>query len=292
MRTLHDAWDDFEIPKDKSEIVKAPFAFAGGKERSILHLIPLLPVERAWVDCCGGSGIVTLNRAKSEIEIYNDRWSALTDFYKVIQDPEMFETFTGMVDVSIHSQETWEWAHVAQHDASDPMKRAFAWYYNNIYSFAALGRNFGRATRGTTPLAKKIDKKIPHFRVIHERMKHVQVVNSTVLNCLRDYDDYDTVFYIDPPYYPESPGIYKHSMKKPDHVLMLKSIFKVKGFVALSGYENELYDSPEWDWDSRHSWKSIVTIKAPSLEGNNREGTELIHKRDEAEEVLWIKEAR
>ena len=290
METLLGGFDQFETPKDRSEIIKAPFAYPGGKQRSVVELMKHLPVEESWVDCCGGSGVVTLNRPKSNLEVYNDRWSALTDFYRVIVDEELFEQFLGLLDVSVHSRELWEWAHVAQHDAKDPLKRAFAWYYNVIYSFSSLGRNFGRSLRGNNALAKKIDKKLTHFKFIHERFKHVQIENDSVINILKSYDDYATVFYIDPPYYPESPGVYKHTMKKADHVKMLNAVFECKGFVAVSGYENDLYDT--YPWDDVKEWDSMVSMNSPGLEGNNKQNIVINHERENAKENLWIKEAR
>lgn len=288
MDTILSMFDDFEYPEKVSDILKPPFAFPGGKQRSVIHLLPHLPVERAWVDVCGGSGVVTLNRPKSKLEVYNDRWSALTDFYMVIQDDEMCEQFTGLLDTAIHSREVWEWAHIAQEDSKDRVKRAFAWYYNIIFSFSSLGRNFGRTTRGSSTLAKTLVKKIKRFREIHERFQDIQVENMSLFRCLQEYDDYDVVFYIDPPYYPESPGIYKHTMKKQDHIQMLNLIFELKGFVALSGYENDLYD--EYPWDNIESWDSLVSINSAGYEGNNKQHV-IDHKRQKAKEHLWIKES-
>lgn len=286
METLLGQFNDYD--DEDYQIIKAPFAYPGGKERSIMKLRDLLPIEKGWIDCCGGSGIVTLNRGKSDFEVFNDRWSALSDFFLVVQDDEMLDQLLGLLDVSIHSREIWEWAHVAQHDCSDRVKRVFAWYYNLTYSFSSLGRNFGRSRRGSTLLAKKIDKKLSHFYVIQQRFKHVQVENLSVIQCLKDYDDIEHVFYIDPPYYPESPGIYKHSMKKADHIKMLDQVFKTHGFVAVSGYANDLYD--DYPWDSVHTWESMVTMKSRGEERNNKQH-EMDHKREYANETLWIKEA-
>jgi DNA adenine methylase len=157
------------------------------------------------------------------------------------------------------------------------------------YSFARIGRNFGRSTSGSIRLAD-IHDKLPLFTKIHERFKGVQVENQDWEQCIHDYDSHDTVFYIDPPYIELSHGVYTNTMSHEDHRRLLKTIFNCKGFCAVSGYSNPLYDNQSWD--DIKTWKMFVPIQSmASSEGNNKDNLDVQENRGHSVECLWIKEA-
>ena len=93
--------------------------------------------------------------------------------------------------------------------------------------------------------------------------------------CIRDRE---TVFYLDPPY-PDSDmkACYgKDHMGWDKHREMIDHIRNIKGFVALSGYANNLYDSQDF-WSGRVAEDTIKSI------GSKMGGDQ------SAEEVVWLK---
>ena len=96
---------------------------------------------------------------------------------------------------------------------------------------------------------------------------------------MRQYDVCNAVFYIDPPYNVGDQHIYEHSI---DHHKLLDTIFSMKGFVALSGYENPLYDS--YPWTKTFDWEVRV-----SIEGHGNKVKK--ETRPTAVEKLWIRES-
>ena len=54
------------------------------------------------------------------------------------------------------------------------------------------------------------------------------------------------------------------------HQEFLARVLKCKGFVAVSGYSNDLYeDNP---WDNRIEWEAFVSIQSVGkMEGNSKE---------------------
>lgn len=63
-----------------------PFRWYGGKYSHLKWLLPQLPETHRYVEPFGGSGSVLLNRDPSPVEVYNDRDSDVTNFFKVLRD--------------------------------------------------------------------------------------------------------------------------------------------------------------------------------------------------------------
>lgn len=287
--SLFDDLNELENLTHKQPVVKAPFGWPGSKNRSINKLLPHLPYYKGFCDVFGGSGIVSLSRrACKGLEVYNDRYSALTDFYRVIKDEALLHRFLEYCELSICSKEDFIFCKETWKDVRDPVERAFRWYTTIVYSFGCLGRNWGRGTGvASHALAGRIRTKIPKFEMIHQRFKKIQIENLDFEECLRTYDDREMVFYCDPDYLESNSGVYKHGMSLDDHYRLLNTIFEMDGFVALSGYPNDIYDS--YDWDDVIEWDAYVSIQSLGCRGNGKD--DIYEKRGYSTECLYIKEA-
>ena len=277
--------------KSRDEIVRAPFAYPGGKSKSIDKILPHLPYTGRYVEAFGGSAAIMLARHPSDLEVYNDRYGGVVGFYRCLRNPEKFQQLCDWLELTVHAREEFKLCKDTWENVDCDVERAARWYYMTNYSFASLGRNFGRATSDRGILAGKIRNKLKMFPIIHKRMRRVQVENQDWYQCLRDYDHEDTVFYLDPPYLDTDTGIYKSKMGLDDHKHLLKVIMDLRGFVAISGYANTLYDSH--DWDNRITWDAFVSIKSQAYTDTNKKAhLEGLDERGTNTEVLWIKEAR
>jgi len=276
-----------EMADENETILRAVFPYPGGKSRSVGNILPLLPYRNKYIEPFGGSAAVLLARRKSRLEIFNDRYAGVVAFYRCIRDAKKMAALCEWLDLTVCAREEFVWAKERWQNVSGDVERAALWYYITNYSFASLGRNFGR-TITRSPLAGKIKLKLKLFPLIHERFRCVQVENQDWRDCIADYDSDDAVFYIDPPYVDAQVGAYVCTMSHSDHQDLITVIMELKGFAAVSGYSNPLYESA--DWDSRHEWESFVSLQpAGDIKGNNKEGID--SKRGHATEVLWIKEA-
>lgn len=273
-------------------ILRAPFAYPGAKSRSIKHIIPKLPETDVYVEPFGGSGSVLLARKPSKLEVFNDRYSGVVAFYRCISDKDKMNKLMDRLHLTVYSREDFHWCKDTwQHPVLDDVERAARWYYLVSASFGGLGRNFGRTIKPAGSVVHKIGNKIKKFPAIHERFKNVQLENLDWSHCLHDYDGYDTVFYCDPPYVDAYKGTYKYEMTIQDHQRFINAAFNCKGFVAVSGYANPLYDNQ--NWDDRFEWPSYVSIQAGAyVETNYKKHLKDVDHRGHSKEVLWIKEAR
>lgn len=278
---------EFDNYVDRETYIRAAFGWPGGKWHSLKHLLPLIPQADTFVDACGGSGVVTLNSPDwFKQKVFNDRHAGVVAFYRCLRDPEKMQKLSDRLQLTLHSREEFLWCKESWENCQDDVERAARWYYMLRTSFSQLGRNFGRATNGANMIAKKLKNGLDLFPMIHDRLRDVLIENLDVLQCCRDFDSHTTVHYIDPDYIGANP-IYKHTV---DHKKLLETIFDLKGWVAVSGYANQLYDSQPWDY--RYTWEVAVTITAGVFtEDNNLLGKQDVMTRDrKATEVLWVKD--
>ena len=274
-----DSYDEHE-ESIKAGFKHAPTKYCGNKLESLPFILPLLPHMDTFVDVFGGSGQVLFSRRRSKLEVYNDRHSGMSAFYRVLQNKAQMHEFTDRLDKLQHSRELF---YAFKEEINDPemdiIERALKWYYVVQVSFGGMGGNFGRVTKPDTPLYDKLHAYVKDFNHFNQRLQGVQIENLDWKDCIKDYDDYTTVFYLDPPYWQSNQ--YAHTMSKHDHRRMCDMIFDCKGFFALSGYANDVYD--QYPWDDIHIFEV----------GGNFTPSEHIGKSraDKHKEYLWIKEA-
>lgn len=288
--SLLDAIEDLESSTEGSrdKILRAPFGYPGGKSRSIREILKHLPYTDYWIDVFGGSGAVTCARKPCRLEIFNDRYSGVVAFYRCIRNKQLMEQLCDLIDLTIHSREDFKWCHDTWENIDDPLERAFRWYYMWAYSFGQIGRNWARSLSTTGRLSGKIRNRIKDFPLIHDRFKNIQIDNLDFEQCLIDYDRPEAIFYLDPPY-PETFPVFKEDMKQDDHYRMINRIFNLRGFVALSGYNNPIYN--DHPWDNKHEWDSYVSLQSIGGKGNRKDHIHHLEERSHATECLWIKES-
>lgn len=286
---LFNSLDD--TPVVRENFVRAPFGYPGGKSRSLEKLLPLLPYRDAYCEPFGGSGSVLLSRRPSKLEVFNDRYAGVVAFYRCIRDYKKCRELTVRLEPWLHSREEFIWCRETWKDCEDDVERAARWYYMMVMSFGQQGRHFGRSTKGRSQMASKFHNNLKYFWPCHDRLRHVQVENQDWRECLRDYDQPEMVWYLDPPYVDYSKGMYEHDVTRREHVELLERIQALQGFVALSGYQNDLYD--KYPWDQKYEWEVQVSMLGMAFtDTNNLAGREEELKRGKAKEVLWIREAK
>lgn len=257
----------------------APLKYCGNKHSVLDKILPHLPYLDSFVDVCAGSGVVLFSRKRSPLEVYNDRHGGVAAFYRVLQNRTLYTEFFERLEFLQHSRELF-YAFKDEYLKQDQslVDRALKFYYTLQVSFGGKNLEFGRVKKGRSDLYNKITAYWSDFEYFHERLKGVQIENLDLFQCIKDFDSYTTVAYIDPPYWDSNQ--YLHTMTKADHARMCDLVFQSKGFYALSGYENPVYDS--MPWDQVHVYEVRENFQ-PS--GQDKKRSEV------RKEFLWIKEA-
>jgi DNA adenine methylase len=291
MPSFIDDWADVDMGS-REKAVRAPFAYHGGKQRSLKHILPHLPYRDAYIEPFGGSGAVLLARNSVPIEVFNDRYAGVVAFYRCIRDPKKIERLIERIDATVHSREEFIWCKENWENFADDVERAACWYYMMIYSFGGHGRNFGRST--TQPkglIAGRLHKKLTEFRKLHRRLARVQVENQDWSDILRDYDSPNAVFYIDPPYLDTWSAYHGLEFPMSEHLRLLEKIFELQGFVAVSTYVNDVYG--KFPWNASHTWNIYSSAHHDAVfDPGTKQFKTTLPRKKHVQEVLHIKEAR
>lgn len=273
------------------EIIRAPFCWPGGKMKTQHMIHPHLPLRKAYGEPFGGAMSVMLGRKPSKLEVYNDRYGGVTDFYRCLQNQENKEKLKERLYYTIHSREEFYFCAETWENVEDLVERAARWFYSVRYSFGGKGKTFGRAVGIQNPLSGSVSTAIDGFDEVHKRILKVQIENRDFRDIMKDFDHHEMVWYCDPPYFGATSTHYKHEFTVKDHRDLLELIHTRKGFVALSGYPNSIYN--EYPWDNVITWKQFCSAEgAVHNEHNNLADRAGRSERKEVTECLYIKEAQ
>lgn len=272
------------------KILRLGFGYPGNKLALLDEILPHIPYDDVYVEPCGGSGAVLLNRKPSKLDVFNDRCSGVTALYRCIHNRKLLTKLQERLDTMIYSKEefffcrdSWE----EQHD--DLVERAARWFYTIHCSFGSKGRMWGSCRQAGGQKYGRFGKIAAGFELVHERMRDVQIDNIDLFHCIEKYDSPHTVWYIDPTYLNGSNGVYRNELTLHEHERLVERVFNMQGFVALSGYANPTYDSMKWDDRQEFTHRKKMT-SGVTCESNNFQGLELGESRAETTEVLWIKD--
>lgn len=251
----------------QEKMIVSPLQYRGNKYKSLKHLI--FPEGSLFVDVFGGSGVVTMNQTGPRI--YNDINPEVCNFLRQVRDDPL--TIIEGLHLHIHAREIWERL------VSKKTKRTALEYLIVITeSFASSEDTWAR--RILEPFFNFREYRIPQIIQASAALRGVEIHNKPFHWILREYDDPNTVFYLDPPYC-DTDSHYGQI----DHVGLLSQAFNMQSFVGASHYEHTIYRSREWDFIK--NWKVQGTI---SSRGHHdpltefywvKNGTELVLTEDE-----------
>lgn len=272
-----------EKPATRTDIVRGPFKYPGSKFRSLANLLPHLPKRRKFIDVCGGTGTVLLNREESKIEVFNDRHAGITSFFRVVRSDEGCRALMQRLEHTIHSKEEFYYcSRTWDHDTLDDLERASRWYYSVCHSFNGKCVDWDRVTN-SVPSGGKIQNALTLFPRLSLRFRRVQVENLDWRMMLKDYDSDDAVFYVDPPYW-GIPQPYLHTWTEQDHLECCERIGHMAGFVALSGYDLPGHPYNRFTfWTDKVKWDARTSMNGKV--GDDKDSIE----RPDATECLWIR---
>jgi DNA adenine methylase len=265
-----------------------PFSWYGGKFSHLQWLLPILDKipHELYVESCGGSAAVLLNKKPSKVEVYNDINSEVVNFFRVLRNQK--DQLIEQLELTPYSRE--EFADSCDIQTTSDLERARQFFVKARQVRTGLCTV---ATPGAWAYVKKDGNKnakaltvsrwlngIEMLEPIFLRLKEVQIEHLDALEVIKKYDTEHTLHYIDPPYLKETRNkksigyCYADDFSDEQHVKLLDLILTLKGKVCISGYWNELYA------DKLKYWKSHKVEKIAS-------STNTGEKAYAKEEVLW-----
>lgn len=229
--------------------------------------------------CAGAS--VFLNKEPSVQEIINDIDSGITHVYKALRDePKEFidrlkrirytersfkmavkKTEEGFADYIDHGVNEY----MLRRMSRGGMKKSFAW------SDRERGGQPGDVNAWETMLIE-----LPN---ISQRVKNTIILNKSVFEIMKIWDDEETLMYIDPPYMPDtrsdgSKSIYEYEMTAEDHIILLNLAKNSRSKIIISGYSCPLYNRTLKGW----------TVKKKNIVNHSSQAKTKEHRT----EMLWM----
>ncbi len=236
----------------------------GGQRYMAAHIIEKMPPHVHYVEPFFGAGEVLFRKNPEGIsEVVNDIDKDLMNFWRVLQGQNSFQEFTRLCETTPFSEPDWNDADLEfterpepDENVSSPPVRAWRFFVHARMSMAGRRKSFTPLTRKRVRRAMNAEASawlsaIDGLPAVHERLKRVVILCKDAREVIRQQDGPDTLFYLDPPFYPETrtaPDVYVHEMTPAQHENLLKQILEIKGKVLLSGYRNSLYDDLLSTW--------------------------------------------
>lgn len=257
-------------------MVKTPITYFGGKGNFVKKLLPLLPPHHIYCEVFGGGAALLFAKEPSPVEVYNDIDGDLVNFFRVLRDPEKFQQFLLKVQLTPYSREEFNFCRETYRDCTDPVERAYRWYivarqcFSGDVRSSAWAYSVRASDRGMSSHTNKYLAAIERLPEFHMRVMRVQIEHDDFRKVIARYDTSDTLFYLDPPYVPETRkgGTYKHEMSLEDHADLVQQILRVRGMVILSGYRHAVYEPLERAGWGRRDYETACYVSGRTRKTN------------------------
>lgn len=256
--------------------IKAPvLRYHGAKFRLAPWIISFFPEHVRYVEPFGGAAGVLLQKERCYAEIYNDLDGDVSNFFRVLRDPESREKLIQECVLTPYARDEFN---LAWKPADDPIERA-----RRLCIRAQMGFGSAGASKGTTGF--RIDTKRQYGTAQHLwakfpnalaaagcRLSGVLIENRPAIDVIRQHDGPQTLHFIDPPYVfstrsmrANGRGYYRHEMADEEHVDLIDTLLELEGYVVLSGYRSELYDSKLSAWERHETTARISACRGTGI---------------------------
>lgn len=232
-----------------------PFSYLGGKYKHLNWILPNLPNKKCYIEPFGGSGVVLLNRKQSDVETFNDKYSEVTNFFRVLRNKP--DELLQKISLTPYSEEEFKDCLKGRESMCDIERaRTFFLIVNMSYDKNLHSPNWSYSVNfSSSGVSKKISSyraKIKRLKPIAERLTKVQITNRDAIDVIQTFDTEQGLIYCDPPYPPkvrEFKDAYGVEMKNEKHREMAETLKACEADIAISSYENELYNDLFSNWN-------------------------------------------
>jgi len=237
--------------------VKALGVYAGGKAHLVQKHLELIPPHKCYVEVFGGMATLLFNKKPSKVEVYNDIWGEVVNFFRVLRDDEKWKILQEKLLLTPYSREEFEFCRDSPSEGIDDIERARRFYVKMRQSFGGKMGTFGCGPRRNP---KSFFNMIERFWFFHKRLANVYIESLDFEEVIRKYDTPDTFFYCDPPYIGNKTGVSFLDMSLEDHKRLVDVLLSIQGKVLLCGYDNDVYKVLE-----DNGWRKLEIIIPTSL---------------------------
>lgn len=274
------------------------FPYIGGKAHHIKWLDPLFPSDsKKFVEVFGGAGWVSV-KSKSILSaserIYNDFNPLLANVYECLRldSDRVLELMNNTPKSNLDIYKTFQkelfvdldWSSVKIGDFELAMKYLYLQTQvfagtplsaNNVAYFCDIKSN-GKYNSKYETLKNKLNNK-----EIKQRLKDIsKVEHLDCLDLIKKYDNPETFFYVDPPYY-KMEFYYSKDFPREKHKELAELLSTIKGKFALSYYDFDdlklFYPEDQFYWHRQTVYRSAATRSGNDDDYSEKsKGTEIL----------------
>lgn len=236
------------------ERLHAPVRYFGGKGSRVAQLLRLVPPGgRPYAEPYCGSAALLFARDPAPVEVLNDRDERIVNLFRCLQNRETFEELRHRLMWTPYARAEFARAlTIMQKGSPDPVEQAWAYFVvQNQACFPGSVRDvtpgeWSRTWMSSSGMAKTTSKwlmRLSQLDAYRWRLLRVQIDCRDALEVIASWDHPDAVWYVDPPYHPETrrSGRYAHEMTAADHDRLITQLLACAGAVVLSGYDHPAY---------------------------------------------------
>lgn len=232
--------------------MRAVAKYPGSKWSLADWIISFFPEHHSYLEPFFGSGAVFFNKPRSHIETINDLDGNVVNLFECIrEDPERLAR---EIYFTPYSREVYEKVFLSVPE--DKYEAALNFYIrlNMGHGFRTNGEKVGwkndvqgRERSYASQDWCKLPEKVMQAA---ERLRGVQIENRPALELILRFNYKNVLIYCDPPYMLSARHgkQYRHEMEDGDHEELLDALLKHKGYVIISGYDTEMYNSILKGW--------------------------------------------
>lgn len=245
------------------ERLRSPFWWLGGKGHMVAKLLEIVPSGgKPYCEPYCGAASVFFAREPAPVEVLNDLNGDIVNFFRVLQNRETFEELRHRLMYTPYARAEFARAiELLNSEGADEVTRAWAFFVFQNQGFAGNSQNktgsWGRVFESYGGIAGIVNKWLMRLSMLDAfrwRIMCAQIDNRDAIEVIEYWDNENAVFYIDPPYHPETriSGKYKHEATDEHYKALIETLLNVNGAVVLSGYAHPVY----WPLEEA-GWKRV-----------------------------------
>ena len=246
--------------------------YHGGKFRLAPWVMGFFPEHHTYVEPFGGAAGILMQKKPSQSEVYNDLDGDIVNVFRVLQNPELSTQLTEKLRVTPYAREEFV---TSYEESTDPVEQARRTLIRSSMAFGSGGatknRSGFRVDSARNGTAAQLWPKYPALiKQFCDRLQGVIIENKDAIGVIENHDRQDTLFYVDPPYVLNTrragskTKIYRHEMTDDQHQDLIQALVNIKGFVVLSGYDNEAYNDLLQGWEKHQKEATIAGNRGSS----------------------------
>lgn len=263
-------------------IYKSPISWYGGKYYMANRIIDLFPPHKKYVEGFGGAGHVLFKKPPSEIEIYNDLHEGLYLLFKLLRENN--QELIQKIQLTPYSRKEFEQCKEWYNEINE-IEKIRQFYVRTMQSVGGNGGWCYTKTKSRRGMCQSVSRWLGNVDEnlinIIERLREIQIENLDIITLIEKYDSVDTLFYLDPPYIPDTRKqkvSYDCEMSLEQHKELVDKLLTIKGKVILSGYDHTIYNKL-----IDNNWKKILLGEYSKRSQKSNSG-----ELSKGQEFVWI----